>query len=129
MFNVGPATTAQEAVDKCAKDYLLSLDLKSSVMIPDRLKISVGSSDYFVPLLFWGGIEEKLRDDAYDHCGEAADLWTMAATTEQTDRLETALNYVLHGWLHEIEEWPTCCSIKNIQVFTWSEADQKWSIS
>lgn len=126
LFTIGPCATVEEAVDKCAKDYLISMESEAPALLPDGLKISAGNDDRFIPLIFWGNIEERLRDDAYEHCGDAADLWALKTTHEQCHRLETALNYVLHGWLHEIDEWPTCFSIQNVKVFSWNKSDEKW---
>ncbi|HDR7526721.1 TPA: hypothetical protein QCX62_003310 [Bacillus paranthracis] len=75
----------------------------------------VGQLQKYGPVVCIDSFIEKIKDQAYEECGEVSEDWLGNINETQTRLLENKLQTVLCGWLEEINEKPLFGDVINIE--------------
>lgn len=119
LWNYGEFNTAEECIKEAVNSYEYN--------VGDT--IAVGEAISFEPFVSIESMLEKLEDDAYEECGEAAENWHISRQKKETkeawDQLQEDVNKAVMEYLNKIGEKPTFYRVDDIREITITEEAEK----
>ncbi len=85
-------------------------------------RVYVGEIISFVPCVDAASVLDAIEEDAYDHCGDAAEDWRAydPHMRNELDELSNTLTKLVNDWLKKHGRTPTFYAVKNIRTYPFS---------
>jgi hypothetical protein len=125
QFRLGPFDNISDALEAAYHEEILNNYDTAPGLTAGRkvagIGLQVGTLNVHDPSVSADSIIDMLGESAADECGECAESFLTHINSREKDRLQVALDMVIIGWLHSIDEVPTFGMMEDVQRFVSNE--------
>jgi hypothetical protein len=124
LFRLGPFDNIHDALEAAYHEEVLNHDTAPGLVDGRKVAgvgLQVGTLNVHEPSVSADTIIDELGERAADECGECAESFLANVNDREKDRLQAALDMVIMGWLHSIDEVPTFGMMEDVQRFVSNE--------
>lgn len=109
-------------IEECIKDArrIISEEAHYTIDYEAPSVVYIGEVIPFIPTVDCTDILDRMEEDAFDHCGEAAELWETYdyKKKDEIDELDQKLTDVVLEWLKKYNREPHIYNIQKIKEYS-----------